>query len=93
MDYAKYLRNWAAEMTEFVLTAHEPASSEFFKLAALCRDSADRIERSRGGRSWSHSRKESASNSSAPPARPSEKGVQPEEVPSGERLSPPLLPD
>jgi hypothetical protein len=93
MDYAKYLRDRAAEMNEFMLTAPEPASSEFFKLAALCRDSADRVERSRGGRSRAHSRKESVSNLSAPSARSSETGVQPEEVPSAERLSPPLLPD
>jgi hypothetical protein len=34
MDDGKYLRDRAAEMTDFVLTAPEPASSEFFKLAA-----------------------------------------------------------
>jgi hypothetical protein len=62
MDYSKYLRDRAAEMSEFTLTAPEPACSDFFKLAALCRDSADRVERSRGGPSWAHSRKESASN-------------------------------
>lgn len=53
MDYAKYLRDRAAEMSEFTLTAPEPASSEFFKLASLCRDGADRIERqSHRGRRW-----------------------------------------
>lgn len=72
MDYSKYLRDRAAELSEFTLTAPEPASSEFFKLAALCRDSADRIERSRGGRSWAVSRKESAPNPSAPSDRSSE---------------------
>jgi hypothetical protein len=53
MDYAKYLRDRAAEMSEFSLTASEPASSEFFKLASLCRDGADRIERQpHRGRPW-----------------------------------------
>jgi hypothetical protein len=53
MDYAKYLRDRAVEMNEFMLTAPEPASSEFFTLAALCRDGADRIERqSHRGRPW-----------------------------------------
>jgi hypothetical protein len=53
VDYSKYLRDRAAEMNEFMLTAPEPASSEFFTLAALCRDGADRIERqSHRGRPW-----------------------------------------
>jgi hypothetical protein len=53
MDYAKYLRDRGAEMSAFTLTAPEPASSEFFKLASLCRDAADGIERqSHRGRPW-----------------------------------------
>jgi hypothetical protein len=59
MDYAKYLRERAAEMSELALTATEPAASvEFFKLASLCRDSAERVERLSPGRLWGVSRME-----------------------------------
>jgi hypothetical protein len=60
MEHPKYLRERAAEMSEFALTATEPASSEFFKLASLCRDSADRIERLSHRGPWIISRKENA---------------------------------
>jgi hypothetical protein len=68
MDYAKYLRERAAEMSELALTATEPAASvEFFKLASLCRDSAERVERLSPGRRWDVSRmEEGALGTSAP---------------------------
>ena len=90
MDYPKYLRDRAAEMRELSLTATEPASSEFFKLASLCRDSADRVERlSRGGRPWLVSRKEGALSSESSLC-PAETRVEHEDDASDERLPSPL---
>jgi hypothetical protein len=84
MDYAKYLQDRAAEMTEFILTATEPAASEFFKLASLCRESADRIERqSHRGRPWLVSPSE-------PRPSPAERRVQRVDDASDERLPSPL---
>ena len=86
MDYLKYLRDRAAEMSEFALSATEPASSEFFKLASLCRDSADRVERlSRGGRPWLVSPKEGAPSPSAASVSPAETRVRQEDDASGGR--------
>jgi hypothetical protein len=68
MDYAKYLRERAAEMSELALTATEPAASvEFFKLASLCRDSAERVERLSPARLWSVSRMEEGGTSAPSP--------------------------
>lgn len=87
MDYLKYLRDRAEEMREFALMVKEPASSEFFKLATLCRDSADRVERlSRGGRPWLVSRIESAPNPSEPRPSAAQTGFRQEDDASGERL-------
>ncbi len=69
MDYAKYLRERAAEMSELALTATEPAASvEFFKLASLCRDSAERVERLSQGRAWLVFRTEEAAPGASPPS-------------------------
>jgi hypothetical protein len=69
MDYAKYLRERAAEMSELALTATEPAASvEFFKLASLCRDSAERVERLSQGRAWLVVRTEEAAPGASPPS-------------------------
>jgi len=78
MDYAKYLRERAAEMSELALTATEPAASvEFFKLASLCRDSAERIERLSKGRPWHVSRSEEvAADASAAPAGSAETQIE-----------------
>ena len=78
MDYAKYLRERAAEMSELALTATEPAASvEFFKLASLCRDSAERVERLSKGRPWHVSRSEEvAADASAAPAGSAETQIE-----------------
>jgi hypothetical protein len=78
MDYARYLRERAAEMSELALTATEPAASvEFYKLASLCRDSAERIERLSRGRPWHVSRSEEvASDTSASPAGSAETQIE-----------------
>lgn len=78
MDYARYLRERAAEMSELALTATEPAASvEFFKLASLCRDSAERVERLSQGRLWRVSRSEEvASDTPASPAGSAETQIE-----------------
>jgi hypothetical protein len=78
MDYAKYLRERAAEMSELALTATEPAASvEFFKLASLCRDSAERVERLSPGRQWEVSRREEgALGGSAPSSGSTETHIE-----------------
>ncbi|HUC65144.1 MAG TPA: hypothetical protein VMA53_06940 [Stellaceae bacterium] len=65
-------------MSELALTATEPAASvEFFKLASLCRDSAERIERLSKGRPWHVSRSEEvAADASAAPAGSAETQIE-----------------
>jgi hypothetical protein len=93
MDHSKYLRDRAAEMSEFALTAPEPASSEFFKLASLCRDSADRVDRlTHGSQRWLVSPKEDAPSQSAAAVNSAETRVLIEDVPSDDCLSAHLLP-
>jgi hypothetical protein len=78
MDYATYLRERAAEMSELALTATEPAASvEFFKLASLCRDSAERVERLSQRRLWRVSPSEEvAPDTSAPAAGSAETDLE-----------------
>ena len=78
MDYARYLRERAAEMSELALLATEPAASvEFYKLASLCRDSAERVERLSRGRLWRVSRSEEvASDTPASPAGSAETQIE-----------------
>jgi hypothetical protein len=88
MEYSKYLRERAAEMSEFALTATEPAASEFFKLASLCRDSADRIERLSLRGAWINSWEGDAPKSLEPSTSPAVSHVELAEGQRREDLAP-----